>query len=233
VEKAKKSREELLELLVVIMLGVTAILTAWASWIGSVHGANQAGNYALSSVLSAEGNSEYNAGVQFLMQDMLLYNEVMNLLIDQYFAEERDDFNAYESIDWKLDQLITHMSDDLLEAHEWAMEQSELLGENITPFMNEEFMASYFAVANEFLTEADAALQQGDEDNANSDKFGLVAVIYTVALFMLGITSTFKDVKNKTIVFIISISAILVATIYLLFLPMPTDFNLFSFFTRD
>ena len=36
--KSKKSREDILEIIVAIFLGVTALATAWASWIGSLHG---------------------------------------------------------------------------------------------------------------------------------------------------------------------------------------------------
>ena len=42
--KKKPDMDKLTELIIVIMLGVTALLTAWASWIGSLHGGNQATN---------------------------------------------------------------------------------------------------------------------------------------------------------------------------------------------
>lgn len=58
-KEKKKKREDLVELFVVVMLGITALLTAWASWIGSLHGGNQATNYATSNNLAAEGNAEY------------------------------------------------------------------------------------------------------------------------------------------------------------------------------
>ena len=38
--KKKPDMDKLTELIIVIMLGVTALLTAWASWIGSLHGGN-------------------------------------------------------------------------------------------------------------------------------------------------------------------------------------------------
>ena len=44
--KKKRSKDEILEIVVVVLLGLTALLTAWATWIGSLHGGNQATNYA-------------------------------------------------------------------------------------------------------------------------------------------------------------------------------------------
>ena len=54
--KSKKSREDILEIIVAIFLGVTALATAWASWIGSLHGGNQATNYTQSNNMAADGN---------------------------------------------------------------------------------------------------------------------------------------------------------------------------------
>ena len=73
------------------MLGITALLTAWASWIGSLHGGNQATNYADANNLAAEGNSEYNAGVQSLNQDMALWNDISDIQIDILFAQDNED----------------------------------------------------------------------------------------------------------------------------------------------
>ena len=71
-KKKKEIDESKLELVPAIFLGITAILTAWATWIGSLHGGNQATNYTKSNNLSAQGNSMYNEASQMYMQDMLL-----------------------------------------------------------------------------------------------------------------------------------------------------------------
>ena len=55
--KTKKSKEQIIEILTAVFLGITALATAWASWIGSLHGGNQSTNYTTSNNLSAEGNS--------------------------------------------------------------------------------------------------------------------------------------------------------------------------------
>ena len=49
-EGKKKSffSQNSVEILVAIFLGITALLTAWASWIGSLHGGNQSTNYTKS-----------------------------------------------------------------------------------------------------------------------------------------------------------------------------------------
>lgn len=89
--KKKKTPDEIIELIVVVMLGITALLTAWGSWIGSLHGGNQATSYTTSNNLASEGNSEYNAGIQQMNQDMLLWNDVSDMQMEISFAQENGD----------------------------------------------------------------------------------------------------------------------------------------------
>ena len=74
--KRKRTKDEWIEIIVAIFLGITALTSAWASWIGSLHGGNQATNYTTSNNLAAEGNSMFNEASQNLMQDMMLWNEI-------------------------------------------------------------------------------------------------------------------------------------------------------------
>ncbi len=70
--KSKRSRDEILEIIVVVLLGITALLTAWATWIGSLHGGNQATNYTKSNNIAADGNARWNQAAQELSEDMAL-----------------------------------------------------------------------------------------------------------------------------------------------------------------
>ena len=85
-EEGKKKpllSQNAVEILVAIFLGITALLTAWASWIGSLHGGNQSTNYTKSNNLAAEGNSEYNAGMQLYLSDVLAWNTMNEYLFDK------------------------------------------------------------------------------------------------------------------------------------------------------
>jgi len=227
-EKFKiKNREGFLELLIIIMLGVTAICTAWATWIGSLHDGNQAANFAMSNNLAAEGNSEWNAGIQALMQDMMVYNDVNNLMIDQHFADRQGNNEDSERAQWKIDELIDgNMSEDLQAALDWSIDESNARDESVSPFDKEGFIDTYFEAANELLAESEAAMDEGRSDGSNSDGFGLVTVIYAVALFLMGVAATLKNLRMKTILFAISVGVFLFSTIYMITLPLPTGFGI-------
>ena len=94
--------ENALEVITVILLGITALLTAWASYVGSIHGGNQATNYATSNNLSSDGNSLYNAAVQTLSQDMGIWNTISSYEVEILYAEAAKDNAAIEANIWKL-----------------------------------------------------------------------------------------------------------------------------------
>ena len=225
--KSERSRDEILEIIVVVLLGVTALLTAWATWIGSLHGGNQATNYTKSNNMAADGNSRWNQAAQELTEDMSLWNTISELRIEYNFAEEKKDTAEMERCEWKLNQIYNDsVSEELSKAIDWADKQEEYA----SPFEMEGFTDSYFEDAQAVLDEAQAVLEEGQADNEHGDAYGLVTVIYSIVLFLLGIAGSFKSSVNKTVVVCISIVGMLIATIYMLTIPMPTGFSIASYF---
>ncbi len=226
-ERKPIDREALIELIVAIMLGVVALTSAWGGWIGSLHGGNQASNYTEANTLASEGNAMYNEGAQTLMQDMILWNDLSDLRIDYTYAEEAGDVEAMDRLGWKIDQMIAdNCTEEFQDAIVWSDEQEYAS----SPFDMPGYVDTYFEAANEVLAESDAKKAEGDRDNQCGDAFGLVGVIYTVVLFLLGIVGTFKRLPNRQLVLAISIVAFIATTIYMFTIPMPTGFDLFSYF---
>lgn len=224
--KAKKTSEEVLEIVIAIALGVTALLTAWASWIGSLHGGNQATNYTKSSNMSAEANATWNEASQSYLADLQTWNTISDLIIEKTFAEQQGDTVASEKYDWKIEQVVTdNCTDEFADAISWALDQEEYA----SPFDMEGYFDSYYADAVEQLNEADALLQQGQSDNANGDRYGLVTVFYSVVMFLLGIVGTFKSIKNKYVLLAVAAICFVFATVIMFTIPMPTGFSLSSF----
>ena len=221
--------EQKLEVIIAILLGLTAILMAWAGWISSLHGGNQATNYTQSNNLSAMGNSMYNEAAQYYMQDMLLWNTIYDYAFDAEIAEMKGETEEAEMIYAKIDTLMNdNCTEEFYEAIEWALDQEE----DVTPFDKEGYVDSYFANANAVLDEADALLEQGKTDNANGDAYGLVSVIYSLALFLLGIVGIFKKIPNRLVITVFALVLIVLATIFMVTIPMPTGFDLASYFVR-
>jgi len=245
-DKKQRDWEQILEIVVIVMLGITALLTAWATWIGSLHGGNQATSYTTSNNLASEGNSEYNAGVQQMNQDMLLWNDISDMQQEISFAQEEGDDHEVEKVCYQLMyKLDENLSERMAEAIGWSYNLSDGEYDDPTrtvlawmeseeayqsPFFDNEFVDGYFVTSNELLARSQEELEKGKESNDHEDAYGLVTVIYSVVLFLLGIAGSFKRKGSKFVVGGISLLAFVIATIYMLTIPMPAGFSIGSFF---
>lgn len=225
--KKKKSffSENTVEVLVAIFLGITALLSAWASWIGSLHGGNQSTNYTKSNNLASEGNSEYNAGLQMYLSDLMAWNTIVDYAFEKTMAQYDGDEVKAELIQEKLNSYIEqNASIILLDAY------GQMTDDMDSPFEVPGMLDQYYVTANQLLAESREILEEGQRDNANGDAYNLVNVIYSVVLFMLGIVGIFKRIPNRTLVLIIAVAGLVLTTIYMCTIPMPTGFDLGSFF---
>ena len=86
---------------------VLRLLTAWATWIGSLHGGNQSTNYTKSNNLASEGNSEYNAEMQLYLSDMMAWNTAIDYQIDAEVAEMKGDKDERRFMKTKWKRILT------------------------------------------------------------------------------------------------------------------------------
>ncbi|MBO6161875.1 MAG: hypothetical protein J6O53_01335 [Eubacterium sp.] len=221
--------EAKLEMLIAIFLGITAVLTAWATWIGSLHGGNQSTNYTKSNNASSEGNSLYNEAFQSVVQDMMTWNMITEYRFDAYLAEMKGDTTQVDLIMEKIDTIRKDSCTEEFDAAvQWALDQEE----EVSPFQKEGFLESYYADAEAKLQEAQDLLEEGMRDNKNGDTYNLVTVIYSLVLFLLGIVGIFKNIPNRFAVFVVGVVLLIAATIFMFTIPMPTGFSIGSFFGK-
>ncbi len=213
------------EILVAIFLGITALLTAWASWIGSLHGGNQATNYTKSNNIASEGNSEYNSAFQEYLSDQLTWNTMSEYSFDLDIANAKGDTIEAELIEEKIENYIQQNGSEIL-FDAWE----KMTDDMSSPFEVEGMVDKYFENANALLAESQQLLEEGMQDNKNGDSFNLVNVIYSLVLFMLGIIGIFKRIPNRFVVLCIAVVCLILATVYMFTLPMPTGFSIGSFF---
>ena len=238
--KQKRSKEDILEIVIAVFLGITALATAWASWIGSLHGGNMSTNYTKSNNLAADGNARWNEASQALMKDMQIWNMISDYEVEILYANETGDTDQMYESAYKIkficiDNLTEEMAEligydfefDADQIIDWVI-NSEL--STTSPFDNQDFIDSYYVDARAVLAESEAVLAEGQSDNTKGDTFNLVTVIYSVVLFMLGIVGTFRRLPNRMLITIVAIAGFLFGTIYMFTIPFPTGFNFLSYF---
>ena len=214
-EKSAKFNK-VFELVVAILLGVTAVITAWSAWQGSLYDSTQAKYYTMGNATLADGNARWNEASQTLAQDMNTWNQISALQVDLDYAEYRGDADTAEAAQYKLDMLKYSVSDELTAGIEWANTQENYA----TPFDKDGFIDSYYADASSVMDEGYAQIEQGDEANNWADKLGLVSVILAVVLFMLGIVGVFQSKRTKLIIASVSVVALLFGVAIMLQVPI-------------
>lgn len=80
-----------LETIVAIFLGITTLLSAWASWIGSLHGGVQSINFTKSNNMASQGTAEYNLGIQTYLADYMVWNIIREYSYDLEVAKADGD----------------------------------------------------------------------------------------------------------------------------------------------
>jgi hypothetical protein len=150
---------------------------------------------------------------------MQTWNEISSLRVDQAFAADVGDTDEVERIQYKLDYLMYNsVSPELGAAIEWADAQEDY----VSPIEMEGYGDSYYADAEAKLDEGNAKIEEGNTANELGDKQGLVTVVFAVVLFMLGIASTFSNMRTKFVVMGVSIAALIYGIIVMLSVPMIT-----------
>ena len=188
-------------------MGITTLLSAWVSWIGSLHSGIQSINFTKSNNAAAEGTAEYNACLQLYLAD----NVVWNTLSDYYFDLEKAKAEGNKAQEKLLTDKINffmkqNASETLIEAFQWMEKNGKT-----NPFEMPGIHEKYFGSAEAKIEESHELRAEGQRDNTKGDSYNLVSVIYSLVLFLLGITNVFKNLPNRIAVMAIAAIALILA----------------------
>lgn len=214
------------ETVVAILLGVTTLLSAWASWIGSLHHGIQAINFTKSNNMASEGTAEYNMGMQLYLSDYMAWNVIRDYYYDLEEAKAEGDKTKTALINDKIERFKKDsISSILAEGLKWMEKNNE-----DDPFKMPGLSQKYFESAQEKVDRFEELLEEGKRDNTKGDSYNLVTVMYSLTLFLLGIIGTFKNMPNRLVVLSIALAFLVIAFIYMCTIPLPTGFGKMNFF---
>ncbi len=179
------------ELIIVIMLGIVSVVTAYASFQAALYGSKMDSFYAQSTRLTAEAESAYLEGNQQYVQDAATIARLLELQVE---AESPDPQLAALAVE-KLDVLsFVSVSDELAAAIEWSDAENEADPDFYTPPQNDDaYLESLFGGWSALNDEAAAATTSGDEANTYGDRLTLNTVLFAVSLFLLGVGAVLKS----------------------------------------
>ena len=227
--KDKKSliTSKRIETIVAVLLGVTTLLSAWASWISHLHGGLQSINFTQSNNESAHGTAASNVGMQAYLADYMTWNTLRDYNYELEVANADGDKEKAALIKEKIAKFKKQNVDGgiLAEGIKWMEENNE-----DDPFKMPGMAEKYLEEGSKEFNKSQELLEEGKRDNTKGDSYMLVTVIYSLTLFLLGIVNTFKNMSNRIVVLAIAITFLVFAVVYMCTIPLPTDFEKMNFF---
>ncbi len=179
------------ELLIVILLGVVSVVTAYASFQAALYGSKMDSFYAQSTRLTSEAESAYLEGNQQYVQDSATIARLLELDVEMaatdpvlaQLASEKHELLSFVAV-----------SDELAAAIEWSDAENAADPDLYTPPQNDDdYLQSLFGGWSELNDDASAATTAGDEANTFGDRLTLNTVLFAVSLFLLGVGAVLKN----------------------------------------
>jgi hypothetical protein len=179
------------ELVVVILLGIVSVVTAYASFQAALYGSKMDSYYAQSTRLTAEAESAYLEGNQQFVQDAATIARLLELEIESTSTDPAVAQVAAE----KLEALtFVAVSEELAAAIDWANGENAADPDFYTPPQNDDaYLEALFGGWSQLNDEAAEATALGDEANTFGDRLTLNTVLFAVSLFLLGVAAVLRS----------------------------------------
>ena len=174
------------ELVVVILLGIVATATAYASFQSGIYGGHSDDKISQSEAAGTEAESLYLEGNQQYVQD----SQTIQQLSAYAIAAEAGDPIAQEQYD---DLYFIGVSEEL----DAAIRNAAALDESEPEFWHdpqadEEYQAALFGAYGDASDASIALRQEGDDLGYQGDLLSLYTTLMAVSLFLLGIAAVLK-----------------------------------------
>ena len=205
------------EVILAILLGLIATVTAYASFQSSLYDGNQAQAYTNGTNLSTEAESVYLEANQQYVQDAQLFDRLTDLRLDM----QNPDPAIAAAAQTKYDVIyFQSVSEDFDLAIQWADAQNEADAElYYSPLDNEDYQAALFGNYAELKDQAVATIAEGDLANTYGDRLTLTTVMMAISLFLLGIAAVVRQFKVQLILGGVAVVIFLIAGGIMLAVP--------------
>ena len=206
-----------LQLVIVILLGIVSVATAYTSFQAALYGGIQASAYSKGGAQQTEAESLYLEANQQYLQDAQILTRMTELSIEM----DSSDPVVAELASAKFDSLIFQaVSPDLQAAIDWSVVENDANPDvYVSPQESEDYQAALFGAWAELDDESAAQLAQGDEANSLGDRLTLNTVLMAVSLFLLGVAAVLNNRRAQWVLIGVGMGIFVVAIVLTLGVP--------------
>lgn len=200
--------EKFAELIIVTLLGIVSVATAYVSFQASLYDSKMFQEYAIGQSLKTEAESMYLEANQQYAQDAQTL-----VALDQLAVEMESSSGQLVSLaKAKYDALYYGgVSEIFGEAIDRASAANDQPGADyVSPQEDEAYLEDLFGAYTEKNVAAQEKMKSGDSFNSLSDKLILYTVMMALSLFLLGVAAVVSKITTK---FSISAIAMVIFTV--------------------
>lgn len=201
-------REKRFEIVATILLGLTALATAWSGYQASLWDGIQSSNYTQASAARTEASQNHTEANQFRLGDLSVFENFIDATLDGdtqlanfYRGRFRDEFEpAYEA--WiALDPLSNPDAPP-------------------SPLAMPDYKLADDKKAEELTARAEAKFEDGEDANSISDTYTATTLFFAAALFFAAISERFSYVRARATLLGLAVVGLIVGTTVMLTQPV-------------
>jgi hypothetical protein len=199
------------ELITAVLLGLVAIVTAYASFQSSLYDGLMTQKYTVGSNEATLAESIYLEQNQQWVQDVQTYSRLQELQFDTASTVAGVAESAQAKYDWLY---FTSVSDGFHEAIV-ATDAQNAADPDVyyDPSDDEVYLEDLFASYYEQKSLADTHIAEGDAASQLSDRLTLNTVLMAVSLFLLGVSAVVRTFQVKIVLMSVSMVIFLTAAV--------------------
>jgi hypothetical protein len=198
------------EFLVVVVLGLSALATAWSSYQASLWDGIQSRNYTQASGARTDAAQQRSAGNQFRIADLTVFENYIDAVLtgnDEVAQFYRDRFRGEFAVAFNAWQALDPLNDPSAPT---------------TPLAMPEYQLAADAEALRLEERADALFTAGENANRDSDSYTLTTLLFAAALFFAAIADRFDFTRTRIILLSLAAFGLVAGVIIALTQPITT-----------
>lgn len=187
--------EKYSEVVIVVLLGLVSVATAYVSFQASLYDSRMFHEYAVGQNFKTEAESLYLEANQQYVQDAQTLVRLEELAVEMRSGSP--DVQALASEKYSavyFDGVSTVFGEAIDRANEI---NSSGEGDYVSPQDDEAYLDELFGTYGEKIAQVDSQMALGDNYNALGDKLTLYTVLMALSLFLLGIAAVVKRAATR------------------------------------
>lgn len=215
-EVPKDRMQFILEIVSAIVLSLATISGAYAAWVGSLWGGNQATSYTKATMEISNANTEYLEASQLYVEETIEFASME--ILDVMYTREVELGNP----DFAKNVILEKLNDDYKIYYDGSLtpEQVEVKAKELEE-KRKKAIADAMAASNTIYEQATKLLVDGQKFNTNGDNFGLLTVLFAIAMFFSGFVNIVHSRRIQIVFLLLSIAMFAYTSVNMAMLPYP------------